>query len=154
MRAWSSRGPAAAARSRVGAPTKRDTIPTTAASTRFITPAACVVPGSPIAGINTNVLASTPNTAPMLLVKYSIDSDRPGSNGNARRMPALISGNVVPSRIDCGRISRPARIHCGMQTPSAEHSAGISDAYAQSVAWVKMNWNEIAKSPTMASMMA
>ena len=69
-------------------------------------------------------------------------------------MPALISGNVVPSRIDCGRIKRPARIHCGRHTPSAEHSAGMSDAYAQSVVWVKMNWNESAKRPTTASMIA
>ena len=91
-------------------------------------PAKRVVPGRPKAGISTKVLASTPNTAPRLLVKYSIESVRPGACGKARRMPALISGKVVPSRIDCGRMSRPASSHCGAQMPSAEQSAGSREA--------------------------
>ncbi len=87
----------------------------------------------------------------MLLVKYSMASVRPGAAGNARRMPALISGNVVPNRIDCGRIKRPDNPHCGVQIPSAEHIAGSSDAYAQSVVVVKIHWNAIAKKPTTHS---
>ena len=66
-------------------------------------------------------------------------------------MPALISGNVVPSRIDCGRINRPETIHCGAHTLSAEQRPGISDAYAQSVVVVKIHWKSSANTPTMAS---
>jgi hypothetical protein len=39
------------------------------------------------------------------LAKYSIAIDSPAADGRARTRPALISGKVAPSRIDCGRIS-------------------------------------------------
>ena len=42
---------------------------TIAASTRFSTPAAWMVPGRPRRSISTNPLASTPTAAPRLLVK-------------------------------------------------------------------------------------
>ena len=76
-----------------------------------MSPALNIVPGKPTALINQKPLANTPIAAPMLLLKYSIAMLPPGVSGNLRTMPALISGKVMPSRIDCGMIIRLAANH-------------------------------------------
>ena len=68
-------------------------------------------PVSPKASIMTKPEASTPTAAPRLFVKYSMASDPPGVPGNRRINPALISGKVMPSSTDCGRIRTPASVH-------------------------------------------
>ena len=93
---------------------------TAPATAKLLAAAVRIVPGNPTAAMRTNPLTSTPAAAPRLFVKYSIASDRPGRCGKTRRTPAVISGNVMPSRIDCGRISNAARDHLNAVTAPAE----------------------------------
>ena len=58
-----------------------------------------------------NRCTNTPIAAPILFVKYSKDSVLPGSCGDMRMIPALISGKVIPRRIDWGRISNVDTAH-------------------------------------------
>ena len=97
---------------------------TIAASARLSTPATRSVPGNPTHWINTKPLTNTPTAAPRLLVKYSIATDSPVLAGWLRTSPALISGNVMPSSSDCGRISVA---ESASFTPSTRPSPASSD---------------------------
>ena len=71
--------------------------------------------------------------APRLLVKYSIDSDRPPVSGKRRMTPALISGNVVPRSTEAGRMSAEAIVHLTTSTIPVPPSAGKTEPSAQPV---------------------
>ncbi len=74
-------------------------------------PAVRIVPGRPTAPINTNPLTMTPTAAPRLLVKYRVASVSPGRSGQRRMSPPLISGKVMPSSTDCGRMISDPKDH-------------------------------------------
>ena len=63
----------------------------------------------------------------MLFVKYSIAILPPGVSGKRRMIPALIMGNVIPSRMDCGTISRLAASHFSRTPISGEPMDGSID---------------------------
>jgi hypothetical protein len=96
------------------------------ATTTLRRPADTPVHARPMLGIRTKPLTSTPATPPMLLQKYSVANERPGSAGNARMNPPAIKGNVIPSRIDCGRMSAAPRAHLKAATASGEGSHGMT----------------------------
>ncbi len=74
-----------------------------------------MVPGRPTLPMSQKPLASTPNAAPILLVKYSIARLPPGVEGYRRSMPVLIRGKVIPSNTDCGKISKAAADHLSIE---------------------------------------
>ena len=78
------------------------------ATAMFMRPAVSSVPGQAHRRDQHEARQQHAAAAPMLFRKYSSAMRRPGSRRDSRRMPLVISGNVVPSRIDCGRISSAA----------------------------------------------
>jgi len=121
----------------------------------LISAATRTVPGSPTARTSTNPLTTTPTAAPRLFVKYSIATVRPGRSGNARSTPAVISGNVIPSRIDCGRISRAHKDHLKAPISTLESARRAKTwSYASAVAAVKTSWKMRPSTPIAASVRA
>src|SRR4051812_1388885 len=127
---------------------------TARATVRFSTAATVSVPGRPKRSTSQKPAISTPTAAPALFVKYSIDRARPERSGIRRTTPALISGNVIPSRIDCGRISSAAISHfvsiCRVPCPKA----GNTQSYAIAVAPTNAAWKGSPIAPTRSSTMA
>jgi hypothetical protein len=68
-----------------------------------------------------------------------------------RITPALISGKVVPSRIDCGRTRSAASVHFTACTANGPGSDGSSRSYAQPVEATYASWKTMAMSPTASS---
>ena len=80
-----------------------------------------------------NPAANAPIAAPKLLAKYSHATISPGRRGKMRTSPALISGKVAPSRMDCGRIKAPAKIHLSDSTASGDgDNSGTAEKNAHS----------------------
>ena len=92
-------------------PPARASNQTTIASITLISPAVRIAPGRPIQGIRPKPPTSTPIAAPMLLVKYKVAIVSPESLGKRRTIAPLISGNVMPSSTDCGRMRIAAMLH-------------------------------------------
>ena len=88
-------------------------------------------------------------------MKYSIAIGSPGvppgSLMVARTSPALISGKVIPSSTDCGRIRRPERAILAASAVHSVPSAGSSAEYDQSVRVTNSSWKTSASTPMTAS---
>ena len=84
-----------------------------------------MVPGKPNHPTSTKPLIKTPAAAPILLVKYSIEMEEPARCGNILTTPALMSGKVMPSRMEGGRISKPDTSSLRALTAVGEPRAGM-----------------------------
>ncbi len=81
--------------------------------------------------------------------------DRPGRSPNARSTPAVMSGKVIPSRTDCGRISAVERPHLNADTAAGDPaSRGSTASYARPVAAAKTSWNTSPSRPMAPSVKA
>ena len=81
-------------------------------------------PGNPTEGTRAKPLSMAPKAAPNELVKYRTARTRPGFCFSRRRIPTLISGKVIPSKMQAGRMSPPAMPHLAKPTAVPPPSAG------------------------------
>ena len=91
---------------------------------RLIAAANISAPGRPSRGTRAKPLSSAPKAAPRELEKYRIASTSPERLRSRRRIPTLMSGNVIPSRRQGGMISRPAMAHFATTTEPPPPRAG------------------------------
>jgi hypothetical protein len=89
----------------------------TAMIAKLSTPAAAKVPGKPNHGTSTKPEINAPSDAPKLLEKYRKLRISPERSRSRRRIPTLINGNVMPSRMHGGAINIPAAVHLASATP-------------------------------------
>ena len=75
----------------------------------------------------------------------------PTRSGTRRTTPALISGKVAPSRIDCGRIISAASVHFASECAIPGPSSGKIDSYARCVVHTNTSWKTRPSTPTTSS---